>query len=65
MLLKLPIMLLSSAQKFSLLCSKLYSQNQDYARDLTVLLEYIGIPNCCIRVNDCSIRVSRSYFHEV
>jgi len=32
---------LSSAQKFSLLCSKLCSQNQDYARDLTVLLEYI------------------------
>jgi len=62
-------MLLNSAQKFSLLCSKLCSQNQDYARDLTVLLEF---PNCCIRVSDCfirvsdcSIRVSRSYFHEV
>jgi len=35
----LPIMLLSSAQKFSLLCSKLCSQNQDYAWDLIVLLE--------------------------
>jgi len=34
---------LSSAQKFSLLCSKLCSQNQDYAQSLTLLLEYIGI----------------------
>jgi len=32
-----------------------------WPRDLTVLLEYI---NCCIRVSDCSIRVSQSYFHE-
>ena len=37
----LPIMLLSIAQKSSLLCSKLYFQNQDYAQEMTVLLEYI------------------------
>jgi len=43
MLWKPPIMLLSSAQKFNLLCSKLCSQNQDYAQDLTVLLECIRI----------------------
>jgi len=54
--------LLSSAQRFSLLCSKLSSQNQDYAQDQTVLLEF---PNCWMRASDCSIRVSRSYFHEV
>jgi len=58
-------MLLSSAQKFSLLCPKLCSLNQHYARELTVLLECIKIPDCCIRVSDCSIRVSRSYFREV
>ena len=39
----LPIMLLSIAQKSSLLCSKLCFQNQDYARELTVLLEYISV----------------------
>ena len=33
-------MLLSIAQKLSLLCSKLCFQNQDYALELTVLLEY-------------------------
>jgi len=32
-------MLLSNAQKSSLLCSKLCFQNQDYAQELTVLLE--------------------------
>ena len=39
----LPIMLLSIAQKLSLLCSKLCFQNQDYALELTVLLEYINL----------------------
>ena len=39
----LPIMLLSIAQKLSLLCSKLFLQNQDYALELTVLLEYISL----------------------
>ena len=39
----LPIMLLSIAQKLSLLCSKLCFQNQDYAPELTVLLEYISV----------------------
>ena len=39
----LPIMLLSIAQKLSLLCSKLCFQNQDYALELTVLLEYISL----------------------
>jgi len=43
MLSKQPIMLLSSAQKLSLFCSKLCSLNQHYARKLTVLLEYIKI----------------------
>ena len=38
----LPIMLLSIAQKSSLLCSKLCFQNQDYAQEMTILLEYIG-----------------------
>ena len=37
----LPIMLLSIAQKLSLLYSKLCFQNQDYVLELTVLLEYI------------------------
>ena len=55
----LPIMLLSSAQKSSLLCSKLCFQNQDYAQEMTILLVF---PDCCIRVSDCSIRVSQSYF---
>jgi len=32
-------MLLSNAQKSRLLCSKLCFQNQDYAQELTVLLE--------------------------
>ena len=41
MLTILPIMLLSIAQKSSLLCSKLCFQNQDYAWELTVLLEYV------------------------
>ena len=58
----LPIMLLSIAQKLSLLCSKLCFQNQYYAVELTVLLEYISLPDCSIRVSECSIRVSRSYF---
>ena len=35
----LPIMLLSSAQKSSLLCSKLCSQNQHFAQEQTVLLK--------------------------
>ena len=35
----LPIMPLSIAQKFGLLCSKLCFQNQDCALELTVLLE--------------------------
>ena len=39
----LPIMLLSTAQKLSLLCSKLCYQNQDYALELSVLLEYISL----------------------
>ena len=39
----LPIMLLSIAQKLSLLCSKLCFQNQNYALELTVLLEYISL----------------------
>ena len=39
----LPIMLLSIAQKLGLLCSKLCFQNQDYALELTVLLEYISL----------------------
>ena len=39
----LPIMLLSIAQKLSLLCSKLCFQNQDYVLELTVLLEYISL----------------------
>ena len=39
----LPIMLLSIAQKLSLLCSKLCFQNQGYALELTVLLEYISL----------------------
>ena len=39
----LPIMLLSIAQKLSLLCSKLCFQNQDYALEVTVLLEYISL----------------------
>ena len=39
----LPIMLLSIAQKLSLLCSKLCFQNQDYAGELTVLLEYVSV----------------------
>ena len=39
----LPIMLLSIALKLSLLCSKLCFQNQDYALELTVLLEYISL----------------------
>ena len=39
----LPIMLLSIAKKLSLLCSKLCFQNQDYALELTVLLEYISL----------------------
>ena len=39
----LPIMLLSIAQKLSPLCSKLYFQNQDYALELAVLLEYISL----------------------
>ena len=38
------IMLLNIAQKLSLLCSKLCFQNQDYALELTVLLEYISLP---------------------
>ena len=39
---------------------KIMLLNQDYARDLNVLL---GFLDCCIRVSrDCSIRVSRSYF---
>ena len=39
---------------------KIMLLNQDYARDLNVLL---GFPDCCIRKSrDCSIRVSRSYF---
>ena len=36
----LPITLLSIAQKVSLICSKLCFKNQDYALELTVLLEY-------------------------
>jgi len=58
----LPIMLLSSAQKSSLLCS---IQSQDYASEPIVLLEYMSIidfTDCCITVSDCSIRVSRSNF---
>jgi len=39
----LPIKLLSSAQKLSLLCSKLCFQNQDYALELIALLEYMSI----------------------
>ena len=39
----LPIMLLSIAQKLSLLSPKLCFQNQDYALELTVLLEYISL----------------------
>ena len=39
----LPIMLLSIAQKLSLLCSKLCFQNQNYALEVTVLLEYISL----------------------
>ena len=39
----LPIMLLSIAQKLSLLCSKLCFQNQDYVLEVTVLLEYISL----------------------
>ena len=39
----LPIMLLSITQKSSLLGSKLCFQNQDYARELTILLEYISV----------------------
>ena len=39
----LPIMLLSIAQKLSLLNSKLCFQNQNYAQELTVLLEYISL----------------------
>ena len=39
----LPIMLLSIAQKLNLLCSQLCFQNQDYALELTVLLEYISL----------------------
>ena len=37
------IMLLSIAHRLSLLCSKLCFQNQDYALELTVLLEYISL----------------------
>ena len=56
-----PIML-----KIMFLKPKLCSQNQDYAQELTVLLDYISVfPDCCIRVSDCSIRVPRSYFHKV
>ena len=39
----LPIMLLSIAQKLSLLCLNLCFQNQDYSLELTVLLEYISL----------------------
>ena len=39
----LPIMLLSIAQKLSLLCSKLCFQNQNYALEVIVLLEYISL----------------------
>ena len=39
----LPTMLLSIAQELSLLCSKLCFQNQHYALELTVLLEYISL----------------------
>ena len=39
----LSIMLLSIAQKLSLLCSKLCFQNQDYALELTVVLEHISL----------------------
>ena len=45
----LPIMLLSIAQKLSLLCSKLCFPNQEYALELTVLLHYISVSDCCIR----------------
>ena len=43
MLKMLPIMLLSSAKKISLLCSKLCFQNQDYSLELIVILEYINL----------------------
>ena len=43
----LPIMLLSIAQKLlknqAYYAQKLCFQNQDYARELTVLLEYISV----------------------
>ena len=39
----LPIMLLNIAQKLSLSCSKLCFQNQDYALEVTVLLEHISL----------------------
>ena len=44
----LSIMLLSIAQKSSLLCSKLCFQNQDYVQELTILLEYLDLisANC-------------------
>ena len=39
----LPIVLLSIAQKLSLLCSQLHFQNHDYPLEVTVLLEYISL----------------------
>ena len=61
----LPIMLLSSAQNFGLLSSKLCFLNQHYAQELTVFKVYQNFLDCCIRISDCSIRVSQSYFCEV
>jgi len=34
---------------------------QNYAQELTVLLEYFSISDCSIRVSDCSLRVSQSF----
>jgi len=62
MLWKQPIILLSSAQKFSLHCSKLCSLMLENWLFYKSILEF---PDCGIRVSDCSIRVSWSYFHKV
>jgi len=48
MLKNLPIMLLSSAQKSNLLCSKLCFK--DYPQELITLLSTLVFPDCSVRV---------------
>ena len=63
MLWKWPIMLLSNcnAQKSSLLCLKFMLQNQDYAHELTILLEHFKLSGCSVRESDSLIRIFRSF----